>query len=161
VLVFGAIAQAAGIDRAIADAESRRRGAESSLREILAKPPANLDEARKAYSSAAASQNAWLDLVLQAVDQRSVTPPDVSAASQAATAAVMEWVAVGGRALGLPPLTSSLEKGLRKSVEQDLNAIAKETWKSYAAADGPKRDPAIASLSGRLRWKTLEELQAN
>jgi len=157
-LLFISTAVNAAGDRAIADAESRRRGAESSLREVLTKSSASVDEARKAYTSAATSQNAWLDLVLQAVDQRTVTQPDVTAASQTATAALMEWVAVGGKALGLPPLSSSMEKGLRKSVEQDLIEIGKDTWKTLVNADVKKRDESVASLNARLRWKSADEV---
>jgi hypothetical protein len=70
----------------------------------------------------------------------------------------MEWIAVGGRALALEPLSDSLSEGLRKSISRDLTDIANATWNNYRTADEKKRTQAAASLKARLRWKTAEEL---
>ena len=158
LLVTGAILQAADVDKAIAAAESRRKGAESSMREIAGKSTAAVEQARAAYTAAAAQQNAWLDLVCEAIEAGSTTAPDVSAASQAATAALMNWVAVGGEALELPALSDSVAAGLRKSVTQDLIDIASGAWTSNRDADPKARSEAAASLKARLRWKTAQEL---
>ena len=159
LLTAGAALQAANIDKAIADAESRRRGAEDSLREILAKSDKQIDQARISYTNAASSQNAWLDLVCQTTESGSAAAPDVTAASQAAATAIMDWVAVGGEALGLPALKTSLAAGLKKSITQDLIDIGNATWKNYGSADEKKRTEAVASLKARLHWKTPEELR--
>jgi hypothetical protein len=153
----GAAVGAGNVDRAIADAESRRKGAESSMREIVAKadPP---DQVRAAYTAAASHQNAWLDLVCQAVEEGAPAAPDVTAASEAATAALMDWITIGGRALGLEPLSDSLTEGLRKSIARDLVEIASDTWSTHRSADAKKRTKATTSLQTRLRWKTAEEL---
>ena len=158
LIVAGVATYAADIDRVIADAESRRKGAEASMREIAAKGDAQVDQAKAAYTQAATQQNAWLDLVVQAVEQDAPAAPDVTAASQSATAALMNWIAVGGRALKLPALNDSTAAGLSKAFARDLTDIATATWTAHKGADPQKRSEAVASLKARLRWKTAEEI---
>jgi hypothetical protein len=158
LIVGGAVLHAADIDRVIAAAESRRKGAEASMREIAAKSDAQLEQARAAYTQAATKQNAWLDLVVRAVEGDASAAPDVTAASQAATAALMNWIVVGGRALSLPALSDSETAGLSKSFTRDLTAIATETWTTHRESDPQKRSKAVASLNARLRWKSAEEI---
>lgn len=159
LLTLGAVLQAANVDKAISDAESRRRGAENSLREIMAKSDAQLEQARTSYTAAATSQNAWLDLVCRTAEAGSGAAPDMSPAAQAAATALMDWVSIGGKALGLPALTTSFAVGFKKSITQDLIDIGNTTLKTYGSADEKKRGEAIASLKARLRWKMPEELQ--
>ena len=158
VLILGALLQAANIDKAIADAESRRKGAESSLREIMAKSDPQIDQARTSYTTAASSQNAWLDLVCNTIEQGATAAPDMIGPSQAAATALMDWVAVGGKVLGLPVLKDSVAKDLQKAFTQNLIEIGNTAWKTYSSADEKTRTEVVTHLKTRLRWKTAQEV---
>lgn len=48
----------------------------------------------------ASRHNAWLDAVSQAIQQNAANPPEVGAAVEAASSALIEWVKFRTRALG-------------------------------------------------------------
>ena len=159
VLLVAALAsQAADLNKAVSEAEGRKRAAENGLKDIKAKSSQPADEIRNAYTKAATSQNVWLDTVCQAVEQATTSAPDVSAAADAAAQTLVEWVSVRNRALGLPELTGATADSVKKSVTQDLVDIAGATWKNNRGADTKKRSSAAASLKERLRWKTFDEI---
>ena len=154
----GVATHAANIDKAIADAESRRRAAENGLREIKSKTPDQAEDARRAYATAADGQNAWLEQVCKTAESGSADV-DVSPAAQAAASTLVAWVAVRNRALGAPVMTSELAEGVKRSMVQDLVEIANSTWKSARGSDSQKRLKMTASLRNRLQWKSSEDVQ--
>lgn len=157
VLLIVAVSQAADINKAISEAESRKRAAENGLKEIKAKAQPS-EQIRTAYTEAATGQNAWLDLVCQAIEQGATAAPDVAASAQSAATSLVEWVNVRNKALGLPELTGVTADSVKKSVAQELMDIASGTWKSNRSADPKKRSGAATSLKERLRWKAFEQL---
>ena len=158
LLLAVAGALAANADKAMADTESRRRAAENGLREIKAKSADALDETRRAYATAAAGQNAWLDQVCKALEE--TTPgADVSPAAQTAASTLVDWVAVRNRALAAPVMTIEVADSVKKSIVRDLLDIANATWKSARGDDAQRRSKTVASLRERLRWKPWEDLQ--
>ena len=70
VLLFTALAShAADLNKAVSDAEGRKRAAENGLKEIKIKSTQPSEQIRAAYNEAATRQNAWLETVCQAVEQ--------------------------------------------------------------------------------------------
>ena len=159
VLLVAALAsQAADLNKAVSEAEGRKRAAENGLKDIKAKSSQPGDEIRTAYTKAATSQNAWLDAVCRTVEQATTSAPDVSVAADTAAQTLVEWVSVRNRALGLPELTGATADSVKKSVTQDLVDIASATWKNNRSADTKKRAAVAASLKERLRWKAFDEI---
>jgi pyruvate/2-oxoglutarate dehydrogenase complex dihydrolipoamide acyltransferase (E2) component len=158
LLVVAVTSRAADLGKTIASTEGRKRAAENGLKEIKAKSPQPSEQIRAAYVEAANKQNAWLDVVCQAVEQGSTAAPDVSTAAQSAADSLVEWVNVRNRALGLPELTGAIADSTKKSVVQDLLDIANETWKNNRSTDAKKRTSAASSLKDRLRWRAFEEI---
>jgi len=159
VLLIAALAsQAADLNKAVSDAEGRKRAAENGLKEIKTRSASPLEQIRAAYKEAATSQNAWLEAVCQAVEQGTATAPDVSTAAESAATTLVEWVSVRNRALGLPELTGAVADSVKKSVTQDLLEIAGATWKNNRGADAKKRTSVAETLKERLRWRMFEEI---
>jgi hypothetical protein len=69
VFMAAGASQAADLNKSLSDAEGRRKAAETGLKEIKTKSPQPSDQIRTTYSEAASRQNAWLDVVCQAVEQ--------------------------------------------------------------------------------------------
>jgi hypothetical protein len=151
------VSQAANINKALADAEGRRRAAENGLREIKAQSQG--DQVRAAYMEAASRQNGWLDIVCQAVEQPAPTAPDVSSAAQTAASSLIEWVTVRNKALGQPELTGTVADANKTSITRNLTEIAAEMWKDNRNANEQKRTKAITDLRSRLQWKAFEQVQ--
>jgi hypothetical protein len=150
--------QAADLKRALSEAEGRKKAAENGLMEIKSKGQPS-DELRRAYVDAATQQNAWLDAVCGAVEQGTATAPDVSTSAQTAATALVQWVNQRNRVLGLPELRGAIADSVQKKTAQDLIDIASDSWKSNRSGDGTKRAAAAASLKGRLRWKSFDEVR--
>ena len=157
VLMSGA-SNAANLNQAIADAEGRRKAAESGVKAIKGKNQ-SIEQLRQAYTEAANQHNAWLDLVSKAVQQKATTPPDVTAAIASTSTAFATWVAARNRALGEMELAGAAADAVKKKVSQDLTTIAAETWKSNKSADDKKRASVMTTLGDRLRWKSWDQLQ--
>ena len=157
LFVSGVAAPAANIDKAIADAQSRRRAAENGLREIKSKVPDQAEDARRAYAMAADGQNAWLEHVCQAVESGTAVA-DVTSTAQTAASTLVAWVAVRNRALGAPVMTNELAEGVKKSMVHDLVEIANATTKSARGSDPQKRLKMAASLRDQLQWKSAEDV---
>jgi hypothetical protein len=158
LLVVAVTSRAADLGKTIASTEGRKRAAENGVKEIKSKSPQPSEQIRAAYVEAATKQNAWLDVVCQAVEQGSTAAPDVSTAAQSAADSLVEWVNVRNRALGLPELTGAVADSTKKSVVQDLLNIASESWKGNRSTDAKKRTSAASSLKDRLRWRAFEEI---
>ncbi len=60
---------AANVDKALTDADGRRKAAENGLREIKAKSREQAEQVRPLYAEAASRNNAWLDVVCQSIQQ--------------------------------------------------------------------------------------------
>ena len=158
LLIAGAISQAANVDKALADSESRRKTAENGVREIKKKSSGQAEQLRAAYTAAANEHNAWLEQVCRAIEENGPSTLDASAAAKAAASSLVDWVAVRNRALDTPVMTNELAEGVKKSVVQDMNDIATSSLKSAQGADKQKCMKLAASLSERLRWKTWEDV---
>jgi hypothetical protein len=153
------LAHAADMNKALGDAEGRRRAAENGLKAIKAKPSGVTDEIRTLYTEAAGKQNAWLDAVCQAIEQGGGTAaPDVSAAAQSAAASLIAWVKVRNGALGQPELAATVAEDARKNIVQNLVDISADVWKTNRTADPKKRASAAAGLKERLKWKSFDEV---
>ena len=155
----GAVLAAADLEKALAGADGRRRAAENGLRQIKAKPPGEIEQIRALYTEAASRNNAWLDIVCQAVQQPSSTAPDVTAAVEPAASTLVAWVSARNRALGVAGLTPAVADAVRTSVVAELTEIAGATWKRNHGGSAPRRANAVAGLNGRLRWKAWDEVQ--
>ena len=157
LLVCSVVGYAANIDKAITDAEGRRRAAENGLREIKTKSHNSIEEVHSAYSAAAASQNAWLDQVCKAIEDGSAAT-DITSTAQSAAASLIAWVATRNRALGVPVMTKELEDGAKGSIARDLVEIANATWKAARGSNPQQRQKTSASFRERLRWKSWDEI---
>ena len=158
LFVSGVAAQAANIDKAIADAQSRRRAAENGLRDIKSKVPGQAEDARRAYATATDGQNAWLEHVCQTVESGAAIA-DVTSTAQTAASTLVAWVAVRNRALGVPVMTNEIAESVKKSMVQDLVEIANATTKSARGSDPQKRLKMTASLRNQLQWKSSDDVQ--
>lgn len=159
VLITVLVSHAADVNKALSEAEGRKRAAENGLKEIKSKSSQPSDQIQTAYKDAATQQNAWLDAVCQAVDQSAASAPDVSTAAETAATTLVKWVTVRNQALGLPDLTGAIADSVKQSVARDLVDIAGTTWKNSRGADAKKRTSVVASLNERLRWKAFEEIR--
>lgn len=159
MLLIAGVSHAADIKKPLADTEGRRRAAENGLKQIKEKSPQPSDQVRSAYVESATRQNAWLDVVSQGIESASATEPNVSTVAQSAAVALVEWVNVRNRTLGLPLLAGTMADSVSKGVAQDLTDIAAQAWKDNRGADEKKRTSAVVALRERLRWRTWEELQ--
>ena len=79
---------AANVDKALTGADGRRKAAENGLREIKTKSKEQAEQVRPLYAEAASRNNAWLDVVCQAIQQGAATAPDVSASVEPAASAL-------------------------------------------------------------------------
>lgn len=156
-VLLAVAAQAADINQVMANTESRRRAAENGLKDIKAKGEPSGD-VRDTYAAAAAATNTWLDSVCQAIERGSASAPDVSASAQQAADSLVAWVNVRNRILGVPEVAGTAVDVVKKSVTQDLTAIAETTWKANRSADAKKRGSAVNALKERLRWKAFDEI---
>jgi hypothetical protein len=117
------------------------------------------ERVRPLYSEAAARNNAWLDVVCQAIQHGASTASDVSASVEPAASALVQWVSARNRALGVSELAPPIGDALKKRVIADLTAIAGETWKATRGANEQKRTKAATSLKERLQWRSWDEVQ--
>ena len=83
-----ALFAAANVDKALTEADGRRKAAENGLREIKAKSKEQGEQVRPLYAEAASRNNAWLDVVCQSIQQGASTAPDVSSLAWLAGARV-------------------------------------------------------------------------
>ena len=155
MLITVLTSQAADVNKALSEAEGRKRAAENGLKEIKSKSSPPSEQIQTAYMDAATKQNAWLDAVCEAVEQGTASAPDVSSSAEAAATTLVQWVSVRNQALGLPDLTGAVADSVKQSVARDLVDIAGTTWKNSRGADAKKRTSVVASLKERLRWKTF------
>jgi hypothetical protein len=159
VVVGVTIAQAANLTKAIADAEGRKKAAETGLKQIKLKSADVSREPQAAYEEAARWQNAWRDGISGALAAEGGALPDVSGSAQSVATSLVLWVNVRNRALGLPELTEPTAESVKKSVGADLVEIAKQTWKNNAGANAKKRATAAESLNTRLQWRRVDDIQ--
>lgn len=150
---------AADLNKSLQDTEGRKRTAESGLAKIKAKSAADVEAVRAAYDQAASQNNAWLDVVVQSVDQPATAAPNVAATVDGAASAFVKWVATRNRALGEFELTGTAAESVKKKVAMDLTDVATEAWKSNRQRDANKRSAFTKLLSERLRWKTWDLVQ--
>jgi hypothetical protein len=148
-------AYAASIDKALADTESRKKTAESGLRQIKKKAAAPADNIRAAYSNAAGLNNAWLEHVCQAVESGGPMP-DTTAQATAAANALIEWVALRNPALEMPVMPNEMAENVKKSIARDLNDISAHLWK--IGRDNKGKSKEFESLKERLRWNSWENV---
>jgi hypothetical protein len=158
-ILVSATLLAASLDKAVQDTESRRRAAESGLKQIGSKSAAEAQSVRGPYDEAANANNAWLDEVARAIEQPGSAAPNVAGAADKAASAFVKWVAVRNRALGEFELAGAPAEAVKKKVIMDLTDIAAEAWKSNRTKDQGKRTSFVKSLSERVRWKTSDQLQ--
>ena len=149
----------ADVEKALKDADGRRRGAESGLRDIKAKSMEQAEQVRTPYSEAASKNNVWLDAVRQTLQQLGSSAPDVASAAEQAATALVEWVSARNRALGEPEMTAIVADSVKKRIVAGLTDIANETWKDNRAANDQKRTKAATALKDRLQWRTWQEVQ--
>ena len=155
VLIASALAiGAADMTKALDQAEGRRRAAENGLKEIKGKGQPS-EEVRKAYVEAATRQNAWLEAVCLSLEQGASAPPDVTAVTQAAAVALVDWVQVRNPAVGLPALNDQAAATTKKTVIQTLTEITAESSK---ARDPKRRADTVSMLKQRLHWKAYDEI---
>ena len=155
----GATMSAADLNKSLTDAEGRRRTAESGLKQIKSKSPADAQTLRAAYDEAAKQHNAWLATVTQAIEQASAASPDVSVVSQQAASALVVWVVARNRALGEPELAGTAAESVKKKVVMDLTDIAAEGWKNNRQRDAGRKTAFTKSISERLSWKAWDQVQ--
>ena len=155
VVVAAAMAHAADIGKALADAEARRRAAEAGVQQVQPKLGTDGSEVRMAYAEAATAQNAWLDAVIQSFDKG--TAPD-AALAEAAAKSLVAWVNVRNRTLGQPEMTAGVAEGVRKGIVQNLMDISSQEWKANHSKNPNTRGAVVATLEQHLRWKMFEEI---
>lgn len=159
VVSAAGVAIAADVDKALINADGRRKAAENGLREIKAKSRDQAEAVRVLYTEAASRNNAWLDIVCQAIHQGASTAPDVSAVVDPAASALVAWVSARNRALGIAELTGPLAGAAKKRIIEDLTTIASAAWKINRGGTEQKRRTSADALKDRLRWRGWEEVQ--
>ena len=160
MVIAGAIAlQAAPLNKALTDADGRRKAAENGLRQIKAKSSEEAQRVRDLYTDAMSRNNVWVDIVCQAIEQGTTSAPDVSAAAAPAATSLIAWVGGRNRVLGLPELTGETAESVRKLVVQNISDIADAAWRDNRSRDGEKRRKAAGALRDRLQWSTFEAVQ--
>lgn len=155
VVTVGAWVHAADIGKALAEAEGRRRAAESGVQQIVSKSSTDGNDVRTAYADAAMAQNAWLDAVCQSLEKGAAADATLA---EAAAKSLVAWVNVRNRALGQPEMTAAVADGVRKGTVQNLVDISSQEWKANHSADAKKRAGVVSMLNEHLRWKKLEEI---
>ena len=153
------VGTAANLETSLSQTEGRRQVAEKGVRDIKKKSAEEAQQERERYSDAATRNNAWLDVVCQAIEQGSATAPDVATSVEAAAVALIEWVKVQNRALAIPEMNEAATVSVKRMVVRDLTEIAKAEWNSKRRGDEARRRKAAATLKERLRWKSWEEIQ--
>ena len=159
ILVSMSALDAAPLDKSLSETDGRRKAAENGLRQIRMKSQQEAEQVRGLYAAAASNNNAWLDMVCQAIEQGAPAAPDVSGVAGSAASSLVEWVSARNRALGLPELTGPVGESVKNAVVQDLTDIASGTWRDSRGDSADKRKKAAATLRERLRWKAFEEVQ--
>lgn len=151
-------AATATLETSVAEAEGRRKAAESRLGQIKSKSSPAADAAKALYADAAAKNNAWVDAVCRAIEEGTKAAPDVSSLAEPAAASLLAWVSGLDKALGNPESSAAIADGSRKQVIQNLGGIAVKSWQKNRTPDAAKRRQASVALRARLQWKTLEEM---
>lgn len=149
----------ADLRKSTENSESRRRASETGVKQIRVKGAAGLDAIQAAYAEAVSQHNAWLDAVLQSIQQPSATAPDVAAMADRAANGLVAFVALRNRALGELELAGVAAESVRKVVIRDLTDIANEFWRNNRTRDAKRREVATQTLGNRLRWKTWDQVQ--
>lgn len=149
----------ADLATSVAQTEGRRKTAETGLSDIKKKSAEEAERVRERYREAEFRHNAWLDAVSQAIQQKAANPPEVSAAVEAASSALIEWAKVRNRALGEAEPNDAAIAAVKRMVVRDLADIAAASWQANRRADDGRRAKALASLGDRLRWKKWEDVQ--
>ena len=155
VLVAAVAIHAADIGKALADAEARRRAAESGVQQVQPKLATDGNDLRTAYAEAAAAQNAWLDAVVESLGKNAA--PDATLA-EAAAKSLVGWVNVRNKALGQPEMTDAVAEGVRKDIVRNLVDISSQEWKANHTGDAKRREMVIGTLNTHLRWKKFEDI---
>jgi hypothetical protein len=145
----GMFVAASNVDKALGEADGRRKAAENGLREIKTKSKEQAEQVRPLYAEAASRNNAWLGTVCQAIQQGK--GPDVAAIIESAASALVQWVSARNRALGVAELTPPIAEAVKKRVVADLTEISAETWKDNRGASDQKRLKNAAALKDRLQ----------
>ena len=73
VVSAAGVAIAADLNNALINADGRRKAAENGLRQIKAKSRDQAEQVHPLYAEAASRNNAWLDIVCQAIKQGAST----------------------------------------------------------------------------------------
>jgi hypothetical protein len=159
VLANICVLQAAPLDKSLSETDGRKKAAENGLRQIKMKSQQEAEQVRGLYTAAASNNNAWVDMLCQAIEHGAPAAPDVSTVAGSAASSLVEWVSARNRALGLPELTGPVGESVRKTVVQDLTDIASSAWRDSRSDNADKRKRAAATLGERLRWKPFEEIK--
>lgn len=154
-LTATALVQAADIGKALADAEARRRAAESGVQQIQPTLSTDGNGVRTAYAEAASAQNAWLDALVQSFEKGAVQDATLA---EAAAKSLVAWVNVRNRTLGQPEMTAAIAEGVRKDIVQNLMDISNQEWKANHSSDARRRAVVVTTLDQHLRWKKFEEI---
>ena len=158
-LLAGTAITAADLNKSIADTESRRRAAESGLKQIKTKSATDAQKVHVAYDEAAKQHNAWLAAVSQGIEQAGSTAPNVDSVSGEAALAFVAWVAARNRALGEFELAGAAAEAVKKKVVMDLSDIAAAGWRNNRQRDAGRKSAFTKSLNERLSWKTWDQVQ--
>src|SRR4030095_7431732 len=126
---------------------------------IKMKSQQEAEQVRGLYTAAASNNNAWVDVLCEAIEQGAPAAPDVSTVAASAASSLVEWVSARNRALGLPELTGPVGESVKKTVVQDLTDIASSAWRDNRGNNADKRKKAAATLGERLRSKPFEEIK--
>src|SRR5262245_27292392 len=89
--VASALSGRASDSKSIVDTEARRTTAENSVKTLKPRTATDGVQAMGAYKAAADANNAWLDLVLEAIHSGSARPDTTTLADSAATT-LLAWV---------------------------------------------------------------------
>jgi hypothetical protein len=155
VVTGAALMHAADIGKALAEAEGRRRAAESGVQQVQPKLSTDGNAVRAAYAEAATAQNAWLDAVIQSFDKGAAADATLA---EAAAKPLVAWVNVRNRTLGQPEMTAAVSEGVRKDIVRNLVDIAGQEWKANHSADAKRRAAVVPQLDQHLRWKKFEDI---
>ena len=155
VVTGAALMHAADIGKALAEAEARRRAAESGVQQVQPKLSTDGNGVRAAYADAATAQNAWLDALIQSFEKSAA--PDATLA-EAAAKSLVTWVNVRNRTLGQPEMTAAVADGVRKDIVRNLVDISSQEWKANHSADARRRETVVSTLNTHLRWKKFEDI---
>jgi hypothetical protein len=138
ILVAISALNAAPFDKSLSETDGRRKAADNGLRQIKMKSQQEAEQVRGLYTAAASNNNAWVDMVCQAIEQGAPAAPDVSGVAGSAASSLVEWVCARNRALGLPELRGSVGESVKKAVTQDLTDIASGDLRLTVPAASPR-----------------------